>query len=286
MTDLNPYFKDKIREDFSANFLCTKGWGMQDYHFHDGFEINFPLTEDHKWFAGDRLYTVKKGDLFLFNTMDLHKALIPPDVQYERYILSFKPEYIDFLSTEETNLLDCFTRRDSEFSHCIHLNCEDTEKLLSLLNKAVYYCNNDIYGSDIYKKTTLAEILLFINTLSLQSNTVYTPRAQGEYSRIRPVIQYIHKNLSSELSLENLSKNFYISKYYLGVLFKKATGLTVNEYIINYRVMTARELLKKDLPVSIVGERAGFNDTSHFIRTFKKLTGLSPKQYALKNFKR
>lgn len=286
MKELNPFLKEKFKREFSVSYLCTKGWGMQDYHFHDGYEINFPLTENIKWFAGDRFYPVKSGDMFLFNTMDLHRAIIPPDMQYERFILSFKPEYIDSLSTGDTDLLECFHHREGEFSHCIHLSSGQTDQLLPLLKKAEYYCNTeDVFGRDVYCKITLTEILLLINTFYRTNNPVYTSKNQGEYNRVRPVIQYIHKNLDSELSLEKLSKNFYMSKFYLGVLFKKATGLTINEYIINYRIMMARELLKKDIPVSIAGEKVGFNNTSHFIRTFKKLTGLSPKQYAKQNNK-
>lgn len=281
MNELNPFLKEKFKRDFSASHLSTKGWGMQDYHFHDGYEINFPMTENIKWFAGDRIYPVKAGDLFLFNTMDLHRAIIPPDMQYERFILSFRPEYVDSLSTGETDLLECFHNREGEFSHCIHLEAGQIEDLLPLLKKAEYYCKSDeAFGRDVYSKITLAEILLLINSFYRSSNPVYTPKNQGEYNRVRPVIQYIHKNLDSDLSLENLSKNFYMSKFYLGLLFKRATGLTINEYIINYRILMARELLKKDIPVSIAGEKVGFNNTSHFIRTFKKLTGLSPKQYA------
>jgi len=286
MTELNPFLKEKIKRDFTASFLCTTGWGMQDYHFHDGYEINFPLTENLKWFAGDRFYPVKYGDIFLFNTMDLHKAIIPPDAQYKRYILSFKPEYIDSLSSGETDLLECFHHREAEYSHCIHLNDEQIKQLLPILEKAAYNCkNDDFFGSEIYQKIALAEILLLINSFYRSNNPVYTAKNLGEYNKIRPVIQFIHKNIDADLSLDIISKNFYMSKYYLGSLFKKATGLALNEYIINYRIMTARELLKKDIPVSIAGEKVGFNNVSHFIRTFKKLTGLSPKQYALKNKK-
>jgi AraC-like DNA-binding protein len=100
-----------------------------------------------------------------------------------------------------------------------------------------------------------------------------------DYKRIKQIIQYIHKNLASELSLDTISGKFFLSKYHLGYLFKKVTGFTVNEYIISRRIMRSKELLKNNLPVSQVGEMVGYNNNSHFIRTFKKLVGVSPKQY-------
>ena len=281
--DLNPFLKDKIKTDFFIRHAITKGWGMQDYHFHDGFEINFPLTENIKWFVGDRIYTVKKGDLFLFNPMDLHKAIIHPDALYERYILFFKPEYLYSMSTSETDLLACFHDREASFSHGINISEEQTQPLFALFEKAIFYQENKVFGHDVYKKIILTEILLLVNSYYRSSRPSYVHRHDEGYKKIKPVIQFIHRNLSSDLSLDTLSKNFYMSKYHLGTVFKRATGLTINEYIINLRIMTARELLKNDLPVSLVGERVGFYNVSHFIRTFKKLTGFSPKQY-VKNY--
>jgi YesN/AraC family two-component response regulator len=54
------------------------------------------------------------------------------------------------------------------------------------------------------------------------------------------------KILNQPLSLNSLSEHLYISKYYLSVLFKKATGFSINEYIIAKRIARARELLKTD----------------------------------------
>jgi len=118
------------------------------------------------------------------------------------------------------------------------------------------------------------------NSYYRNSDLGKTEKADRDYKRIKPVIQYIHGNLESNLSLDELAGIFYLSKYHLGYLFKKATGFTINEYIISRRISKARELLKNNLPVSQVCEMVGFRNLSHFIRTFKKMVGMSPKKYA------
>lgn len=275
--------KENIKTDFTISHSISTLWTMSNFHFHDVFEVYYAMSERIKYFVNDKVFALGKGDLLVFNNTDLHKCMVPPDIAYERYVVLFSLEYIQDLCSEETDLLECFLNRNPNFCHAIHLSDEQTQALLPLFKKAEFYCNNPVYGSDIYKKITLTEILLLINSFYRSANMLCIYENEGEYKRVKPVIQYIHKNLDGNLCLENLAQKFYISKYHLGCLFKKATGFTINEYIINCRIMKARELLRKNLPVSQVGEMVGYYNVSHFIRTFKKLTGISPKQYAVKS---
>jgi YesN/AraC family two-component response regulator len=99
---------------------------------------------------------------------------------------------------------------------------------------------------------------------------------------VQLILEYINQHLNECLSLDKLSGVFYLNKYYLSHIFKNSTGFSVNEYIINRRILKSRELLKQNNSVSKVSEMVGFNNYCHFIRTFKKLVGMSPKQYAKK----
>lgn len=273
--------KDKINADFNAAHYVHKSWMMPYFHFHDAYEIYLSMSDGIQYFIEDGVYPANKGDLFVFNSRDIHKTVVPPDVVYDRYILTFMPEYVETMSTERTDLLECFLDRPPDFSYRLHLAGEQLCDFLGLFEKAIHYCCQDgLYGSDIYKKLILTEILIKINEFYRRSETGDDIKPDRDYKRVKEVIHYIHKNLGSDLSLEVLAGKFFLSKYHLGYLFKKVTGFTVNEYIISRRIMKARELLKNNLPVSQVGEMAGFNNISHFIRTFKKLIGMSPKQYA------
>ncbi len=275
------YQKENIATDFSVTHTISSNSTMRNYHFHDVFEIYCTLSEGVKYFVMDHVFNLSKGDILVFNHMDIHKSLSPSTSTYERYVALFSPEYIQDLSTTKTDLLDCFLNRGPYFSYVLHLEDAQLEQLLSLLKKGEYYCHNPVYGADIYKKLILGEILLFINQLYSTANTSNSITDKGEYKKIKPITEYIHKNISGDLSLDTLSARFFISKHHMGFLFKKAIGFSVNEYIVNYRINKARELLKKNLPVSEVGELVGFRNLSHFIRTFKSYTGKSPKQYAI-----
>jgi len=253
-------------------------WKMDAYHFHDFLEIILTVSNGGFFFVGDSIYPIAKNNLFIFNTMDLHRSSV--DGYYERYVIHFKQEMVADFCSRRSNLLDCFQNRPEGFVHCISLSAEDARHLIRLINKAKK--EDDGYGGDISRKIALVEILLFINPLYQDMKMPGHQENTAEFSQILPILRYIQSHLDEQITLDILAANFYINKFHLCAIFKKATGFTVMEYVIHRRLLKARELLQQQLPVQRVGEMSGFNNNSHFIRTFKKVIGVSPKQYAKK----
>lgn len=272
-----------MKSDFTISHTISNDWTMPTYHIHDSYEILFSLTDTTKFFVEDTVYDVHKGDLFIMNNMELHRTMAPSDAYYERYIIMFDPAFIKSYSTECTNLLKLFTNRSKDFSNRIHLSEDQCHGIVSLFRKILYYHNNtNIYGADIYKKITFAELLLFINSIYDSTTIVNTRKSSpmGDFKKIEIILEYINQHLDEDLSLDKLSSVFFLNKYYISHIFKDNTGFSVNEYIISRRILKARELLKQNLPVSQVSDLVGFKNYCHFIRTFKNLVGVSPKRYA------
>lgn len=266
-------------QDLLIKYYTDSTWEMDKYHFHDMFEIYYSLTDNVHFFVNDVIYPVRKGTVFVFNNTDIHRSMSLDKSPYERFVIHFTPVYIKELCTPETNLLDCFINRGPQFSYGVCLTPEQMDQFIALIRKAQFYNVNKVYGREIYQKIILGEILLFINSLYRNNIQSCTSKNNKEFQKILPILQHIQLNITENLSLDSLSKDFYINKYYLLNLFKKATGFTITEYIIKLRVIKACELLKKGLPVQEVGEMVGFNNNSHFIRTFKNIVGQPPKQY-------
>ncbi|MFB5678857.1 helix-turn-helix domain-containing protein [Paenibacillus terreus] len=92
--------------------------------------------------------------------------------------------------------------------------------------------------------------------------------------------EYIYRHLFEEISLQQLSELSGLNPEYLSQLFKKETGLTLMNYIQWERIEEAKKLLAhSNEPISTIGARLTFYDQSHFIKVFKKHTGVTPKQY-------
>jgi len=100
-------------------------------------------------------------------------------------------------------------------------------------------------------------------------------------SRLKPVFDYINRNLDHVITVDELSKINGITPQHFCVLFKEITGLRPMEYINSHRIKLAKDLLLREpsLHVSDVGKRVGFDNNSYFSTIFRKFEGVSPRQY-------
>ena len=103
--------------------------------------------------------------------------------------------------------------------------------------------------------------------------------ARGNDPLLLRAKDYIHDNLESELSIDELCKVANISKYNFIRLFRGRFGITPHKYVLNCRVNRAREELGKGIAPSEAAQMAGFADVSHLNRNFKRIYGTTPKRY-------
>lgn len=96
-----------------------------------------------------------------------------------------------------------------------------------------------------------------------------------------PSIKEIQKNYGENLTVEYLANTMYISPQYFSRLFKKFMGQSPYQYLLDFRIRQAKELLinNPDLPVHLVASKVGFDSTSQFIEVFKKRTNYTPKKF-------
>ncbi len=90
----------------------------------------------------------------------------------------------------------------------------------------------------------------------------------------------IIEHYMDNLSLKSLSEKYYINSAYLGQIFKKQYGISFKDYLNNYRIDRATELLiRSDEKIYLIANEVGFNNTDYFISKFVQLKGTTPLQY-------
>lgn len=136
----------------------------------------------------------------------------------------------------------------------------------------------------------LWEQLLKLNTLSeIESFTasrldVFFRLQKSRLESCDPIIKitrYIQDRYADEtISISSISEHTYLSPTYLCALFKEKTGKTLNQYITEYRMEKARELLcQREYKVSDIAVMVGLGDGNYFAKIFRKTTGMTPTEY-------
>lgn len=102
---------------------------------------------------------------------------------------------------------------------------------------------------------------------------------------VAPVLGEIQSAYAARLSVQELAEKVYITPQYLSRLFVRFLGCSTYEYLVNYRISRAKELLlsRERAEIQRIAGEVGFGESSHFIAVFKKRTGLTPYQFRKMN---
>lgn len=104
--------------------------------------------------------------------------------------------------------------------------------------------------------------------------------------KINEIVEYINEHYNEDISLESLSRMFWLEKKYLSKLFKKYVGENYVEYVTKKRIDAAKQMLEdRSLTISEIAERVSYCDSNYFAVLFKKNVGMTPKEYRLKYMK-
>ena len=97
---------------------------------------------------------------------------------------------------------------------------------------------------------------------------------------VRYIKQYLNRNLSQKITLENIGRETFFSPVYCDIVFKRETGFSIIAFLLDLRVNEAKKLLSDGtLSLQKIAETVGFDDYNYFSRTFKKHTGYTPNEY-------
>ena len=108
--------------------------------------------------------------------------------------------------------------------------------------------------------------------------------AEQDDLMLQKIQQYLTENYHREFSGEEMAEALWVSRSYLSTYYKSKTGNNLSDSIQLYRVQKALELLKDpSVKVGQVGAMVGIPSSNTFLRQFKKYTGMTPKEYRLKN---
>lgn len=155
-----------------------------------------------------------------------------------------------------------------------------TMKKYDLFLEQEYISKNKV-NEDLDECNTLNELLDYLLKLVNESLSFYYNSKQSQnYRPVELVKSYISKHYSEQIGLVDAANLVYLNPAYFSDIFKKETGVNFSDYLLNYRIEIAKQLLKDiQYRANDVSEMVGYKDPKYFSKLFKKVVGISPAQY-------
>ena len=212
----------------------------------------------------DKSYELKQGDIFFVDPGESFRYY-PDD--------NDKWEYIWFAF--EGSLGDVYAKNMGISRNEPVVHCSDFRSMY-LTIKSFLLKNIPSRTSGYYEALSFFYKILDMNAKGeISSDASYTEAIKSY------IDAYYHK---AELTVDEICEYFNISHSYICNIFKRDTGITVKGYMVSVRIAGACELLKKTrLHIQEIAFSVGFSDEIHFMKTFKKHMGVTPKEYRLAN---
>lgn len=126
---------------------------------------------------------------------------------------------------------------------------------------------------------SVIDMIRWVNYL-LEKLYEYEDEMQKGWTIIEKINRYVKEHYRENIGRNEIAAEFYLAPEYLSKMYKKQTGISLKDYISEYRIEQAKILLKKgNLMISDVAEEVGFDNFTYFSTLFKKYTGMTPNQY-------
>ena len=250
--------------------------GLDEYHkrwhTNDTNMIIYMHSDGGSIVCNEQIYPIKKGALCFVGSKKYHYTMTSNSATYERSKI--------FISSDEFDRLVRFSKREDEITSIFNdssivyaqLSERNTEAVDALLSDMSRYADDETYGDMIFASCFM-RLLVFMSENAVDTITI-------PHGSMYKAIEYINENIREDITVDSICEHVHTSKYHFCRSFKKATGLTVMNYILKTRITLAKNLLtNENISVGETSALSGFSNTSVFCRAFKANTGSTPLQY-------
>lgn len=247
-----------------------KSWDMSALQCHDYYEIYFLLDGERNFFYNDREFRLTGRSMCVIPPFAMHKT---SGAAYRRININVSD---DLLLPSERELLarlseDTVFSLDGEgYDGIVNMLCEASDVIPAAAGerveitlsfaRAILYLISKVRPSPIAKSRETASI--------------------GTDALVTSAVAYINLAYREQISLDAMSRRFYVSKNTLCARFRAAMNCSLMQYLSFVRLKRAKELLKTtDKSVSEIAALCGYSSSNYFSLIFKRSVGIAPQKY-------
>jgi len=253
-------------------------------HKHNFFELVYILDGTGKQCINDNHFDYHAGHMFLITPEDCHSFEIEQITKF--VFIRFNDFYVksqhqpEERNTEWIKKLEYILNNASHQPGCILCNPPDKIFVKAMVESVL----GELTGKQLYHFEVVAQVVNTLITIVARNIAMTLPTMVGDSTgnTVMKILNYIQQNIynSDQLRMDVISDHFGIAEGYLGRYFKKHTGESLQQYIINYKLKLVETRLQySDMRINEIVTELGFTDESHLNRLFKKYKGINPSAF-------
>ena len=278
-------------QDFPFKIVRLSSIKSYPGHKHDFFEFFYVTKGEMQHVIEGKENRIVQGDIVLLNPSLNHSFEVAEGMETGTIQCIFMPSFLQvdhelLKSTKGFIELIFIQPFYKEGFRTFHLTGKIDLKIRNLLEEMLYEFTERPDGYKVAIKTKLTDLLISVARAYDREDRDQDTRIKsaGTAEGIADILIHIDNHFTEDLFLDDLaSKHAGVTKEYFCTVFKNITGKTFVHYLNDLRINHAKHLLEStDKQIIRISLDSGFNDLSHFNRTFKKITGVSPTQYRKK----
>lgn len=272
-------FKERIPGLKVEQVIRDDEFSMDIRHMHSEYEIYYLVEGERYYFIESETFLIRPGTLIFVDKEKIHKTSMAGRPYFNRILIELKEDWLETFFQE----FRVITKQQFfQYYREVVLDEEGKSLVEELLRSIAWEAGKRKVGYEQMIRARLTEMMLYVIRFKQMEHGAVAERevSSGKHNKVNEVAEYIREHYTENLTLEDLSGRFYVSKCYLSRIFKEITSFTVNEYITVQRIKKGRELLEQsDFNITRISELAGFDSITYFEKVFKKHMGQTPRQY-------
>jgi len=249
--------------------------GQFRVHHHAGLELGCILSGEGFYHLENERYHARPGDLFLVRANEQHCVPTITTPELLSFNIHIAPYFLwnlcaDFIAGSR---LQALVNREVPIRHHFPDMREPMEAIRTLAA--------DPEENRFEIRHALLTLLMTLTRLMLPEGIA--PEKVESSQRLDDVqhaVSYIHAHLTEPITLEEIARAANMSRSHLSTHFKAVTGMSPYSYLLNRRVERAVSLLhESDASILTIAQESGFENLANFNKTFKRITGMTPRDF-------